>query len=332
MQPDKSLVGPGEDGRGVKRNKQRLTVLLCANMDGSDKRRMLIIGKSAKPRCFKGVTSLPVEYKANTKAWMTGDIWKNHLQQWNRQLTIQRRLICLVIDNCAAHPPLDLSHIRIVYLPPNTTSTTQPMDQGIIANLKSHYRRRLVLHGLIGNFERGNNRSWTVLDAIASLDVAWQAVTAHTIARCFAHARFVHPEMPLPEVDEEDPDDDLPLSMLVRKLAEANVTVTEEELAEFINTNEDLPTSASMTDAEIAAEVKGQQNDAEYVDEDDEEETPPLNPLTLVQCLQQMEEVRSCYLRQKNPEPLLALLNLLESLTKKEICSTLRQGKIEEFF
>ena len=86
MQPEKSLVGPDEDGRGGKRCKERLTVLPCANMDGSDKRRLLVIGKSTKPSCFKGVSLFPVDYKVNKKAWMTADLWQSYLQRWNQFL------------------------------------------------------------------------------------------------------------------------------------------------------------------------------------------------------------------------------------------------------
>ena len=51
----------------------RITVLCCTNMSGTDKRKLLIIGKSARPRCFKGLRmeGLPVEYHANKNAWMT---------------------------------------------------------------------------------------------------------------------------------------------------------------------------------------------------------------------------------------------------------------------
>ena len=35
--------------------KKSKNLLVMANMDGSDKRKLLVIGKSLKPRCFKGV-------------------------------------------------------------------------------------------------------------------------------------------------------------------------------------------------------------------------------------------------------------------------------------
>ncbi|GFW02864.1 uncharacterized protein TNCV_3732641 [Trichonephila clavipes] len=37
-------------------------------MDGSEKITPLIIGKSAKPRCFKGINSFPTNYRSNKKA------------------------------------------------------------------------------------------------------------------------------------------------------------------------------------------------------------------------------------------------------------------------
>jgi hypothetical protein len=48
-------------------SKDRLTALVCANMSGTDKLPMFVIGKSQNPRCFKNVKSLPTEYVTNKK-------------------------------------------------------------------------------------------------------------------------------------------------------------------------------------------------------------------------------------------------------------------------
>ena len=39
---------------------------------------------------------------------------------------------------------LALSHTRVVFLPPNTTSKIQPLDAGIIANFKALFRKELI--------------------------------------------------------------------------------------------------------------------------------------------------------------------------------------------
>jgi hypothetical protein len=51
--PDRTLAYEGESCHGGKHSKDRLTVLLCVNSDGSDKQVPIVIGKSSKPRCFR---------------------------------------------------------------------------------------------------------------------------------------------------------------------------------------------------------------------------------------------------------------------------------------
>ena len=60
----------GEKCSGGKRSKDRITVLVCSNMSGSEKLPLLVIGKFAKPRCFKIARSIPVQYEANKRAWI----------------------------------------------------------------------------------------------------------------------------------------------------------------------------------------------------------------------------------------------------------------------
>jgi hypothetical protein len=112
-------------------------------MDGSEKIPLLVVGKSARPRCFRNVQTLPTEYEANKKAWMTGDLFRKWIQNLDRSFTAQKHKIWMILDNCTAHPDVNLRSIKHSFLPPNTTSITQPM--GIIYNLKALYRKQILL-------------------------------------------------------------------------------------------------------------------------------------------------------------------------------------------
>ncbi len=162
LQPNKSIVFQDEDGRGGKLSKERLTVLPMANMTGTHKLKPLVINKAWKPHAFTqkrvNINQLPVEYHANKKAWMTSGIFMTWLYKLDRMFGRQKRKIALVIDNCPSHPHVKLENIKLVFLPPNTTSKTQPMDQGIIQSFKCHYRTHYVNHGLLKAMERGSRR------------------------------------------------------------------------------------------------------------------------------------------------------------------------------
>ena len=58
--PDKTLAFPSENASQGKKHEERLTVtvLVEANMNGTEKLPLLIIGENSKPRCFNGVKSL----------------------------------------------------------------------------------------------------------------------------------------------------------------------------------------------------------------------------------------------------------------------------------
>ena len=87
--------------------KDRLTVLVCCNADGSEKNKLFVIGKNKHPRGFpKNHENLPVDYGFSNKAWMTGFLFKEYLMKWDRKLRLSGRFICLLIDNAPSHPDI----------------------------------------------------------------------------------------------------------------------------------------------------------------------------------------------------------------------------------
>ncbi|CAF1418298.1 unnamed protein product [Adineta ricciae] len=72
LMPDRSLTLDKNDCKGGKKSKDRYTVMLCANWLGNEKLKPIVIGKSARLRCFKNIdmTKLPVSWYSNRAAWM----------------------------------------------------------------------------------------------------------------------------------------------------------------------------------------------------------------------------------------------------------------------
>jgi hypothetical protein len=57
----------------------------------------------------------------------------------------------LLLDNAPGHPQSlgDLfPEVKVVFLPPNTTSLLQPMDQTVIATFKRYYTRRIMTQAI----------------------------------------------------------------------------------------------------------------------------------------------------------------------------------------
>ncbi|CAI6357775.1 unnamed protein product [Macrosiphum euphorbiae] len=114
-------------------------------MSGTEKLKLFVIGKAKKPRCFKGIKSLPVDYRSNKKAWMTSSLFSEWLLNFDRKMKLENRKVLLFIDNCTAHNhDIELSSIKVHFLPPNTTPILQPMDQGVIQNFKMFYRKEII--------------------------------------------------------------------------------------------------------------------------------------------------------------------------------------------
>ena len=130
--PDKSLHYKGEHCSGGKHSKVRLTGLAAGNATG-ERLPLFVIRKSAKPRWFTGVKSLHCRYCSQKKSCMDGDLFTEWVKELDRKFAAQDRKIALIVDNCPAHPIVDsLKAIELIFLPPNTTSKTQHMDQVLL--------------------------------------------------------------------------------------------------------------------------------------------------------------------------------------------------------
>ncbi|XP_060810034.1 tigger transposable element-derived protein 4-like [Amyelois transitella] len=192
---------------------------------------------------------------------MTSDIFVKWVRDWDRELNKKKKKILLLVDNCPAHPSVsDLRSITLVFLPPNTTSTLQPMDQGIIRALKSNFRKNLVLK-IIASLEANKdacsakNPKITILDAILMIYDAWNKLTSATISNCYKHAGFVRDSASVAaDNDDGDIDDDVPLSVWARALNKG-LPIGNEELEHYSTIDDDLVTCEEPTDENIVQNI-----------------------------------------------------------------------------
>lgn len=116
---------------------------------------------------------------------MTRVIFENWLKKLNSKMKRNKRFILLFLDNCSAHSKLGTySNIRIEFLPPNTTSKLQPLDQGIIRSFKRFYKTEIVRF-LIDCLNNGKEPKIKLLMAMKYARKAWLSVSEETIKNCF---------------------------------------------------------------------------------------------------------------------------------------------------
>ncbi|UYV72570.1 K02A2.6-like [Cordylochernes scorpioides] len=191
--PDRTLAHKDENCRGVKRMKQQITVLLCYNSTGTDKRRLLIIGKSAKPRCFRNFSPhFYCTYTSNSKAWMTSSIFQDWLLQFKKQLVSEGRCILLLLDNATSHcvPNDGLSNIKIHFAitPENlmTEREFQLVDDSQKAEMKLT-DDNLLVSTVTAKEELGEDDDTTVIQRLLSLREARTA--AETVLLFLEHSK-----------------------------------------------------------------------------------------------------------------------------------------------
>ena len=333
--PEGSLTFKSDSVAGSKKSKFRVTVLVATNMTGTDKLPLMMIGKSKDPRCFRGLKgkkSLPVDYRNNSKAWMTSDIFVKWLEDINKKMKTQRRKILMLVDNCAAHPQRCLtmfSHVRVSFLPPNTTSVIQPIDQGIIRNLKVMYRKQVIqkiITEIDGRQVQASelSKKMTLLDAAHMISRAWKQVTPTTIQNCFRKAGFMNTS----DTDNDEITETAPTDDDASDSPPPGMTV--EQFATYVAIDSDLESHGHRSDEEICESVRGTEEQLDLADEEDADEHEPVQlPVTAREIRSILPTVRR-FLEETNCPTFDAYYELEAQV--EHGCRTLqRQCKMTEF-
>lgn len=277
-----------------------------------------------------GVQNLPVSYYNNKKAWMTSNIWREFVHKLDREMARKKRKIVLVIDNCPAHPNIeDLSNLRLVFLPPNTTSHGQPLDAGIIKNLKQYYRKNMVSR-LVQSLDENVEFKPSLLFCLNLLKQAWMSVKKETIVNCFAHCGFVSQSLLVDDGTFQPEEVVLECDNIFERLKALGfsidstfddlVAVDEGAAISEQTTNEDILSSV------IHADIESGESDTEVVAVHDE---PP--PIVKFSEAIKATDTLLLYMQQNNIADTNAVYNIQSTLFAKPP-NTHKQSKITDFF
>ena len=201
LSPDDNLIGR-------ERVKAQITVMLACNIAGTQKLPPWVIGKCRTPRCLarSGVymKNLPIIWRHNGSALMTGLLFEEYIQWFDRQMA--GRKVCLLVDELPTHvtgaeilrseSPVGLENTRLILFPTNTPSIRQPLEQGITRSWKVHYRRKWLTY-MCDEYDahRDPLRSTNILKAIHWLVDAWENdVTRTSIQNGWYKSGLLTPE------------------------------------------------------------------------------------------------------------------------------------------
>lgn len=273
---------------GFKAQKDRITLIMCGNAAGHLIKPGLIY-KAKNPRALKNKNKnvLPVYWMHNKKAWIT----KVLTLDWFTLCFIPQVKIylaekglpfkvLLLMDNAGGHAT-DLTYdgVQIEFLPANTTSLIQPMDQGVIRAFKALYTRNALQH-LVEAMDtdplfslKSYWRQYTIASCLTTIQRALEEMKSQTVQASWKKLwpGIVHDYegFSLEEVQHSAVDKAVRLAQMLE--GEGFTDMTRDEVNELIDEH-----SGELTDEDLMELTKSgsEEEEEEAQDDDDEEEQP----------------------------------------------------------
>ncbi|CAM5133976.1 unnamed protein product [Natator depressus] len=221
--PNRTYTSKSErQAPGFKAAKVHVTVLFCGHAAGHLIKPGLLY-RAANPLALKGKNKnlLPVFWQSNKKAWVMAALFLDWFHKCLfpevRQYLEEKGLdfkVLLIVDNAPGHPAaLRFAHndVEVVFLPPNTTSILQPLNQGMIRCFKATYTR-LMFSRIRSTMDADPNlnamecwKSFNIADCITYIKQAMDAIKPETVNACWQNLwkECVNDFKGFPTIDKE---------------------------------------------------------------------------------------------------------------------------------
>ena len=124
---------------------------------------------------------------------MTGNIFSSWLLDFDKSM--RGKKVALVLDGASSHFNIQLENVNLFFLNPNTTTHCQPLDQGIIQQMKQRYRKKLLFHQ-VSCFDKKIEFKISLKKAVEWLVLSWRSIEKDSISKCFAKAKVIDAQIP----------------------------------------------------------------------------------------------------------------------------------------
>ena len=293
--PSRTFISKNEKkAPGFKAAKDRLTLMFCGNASGDCFVKPMLLYRSLNPRALKGknMNHLPVYWKSNKRAWVTAAVFMDwfhncfvhEVEKYLKEKNLAFKVL-LILDNAPGHPAhqLQFAHpnVEVVFLPPNTTSLLQPMDQGVIKAFKVYYVRR-TFAGIVDAITRDPQKTVTqcwkdynIADCLTNIkDSVDELKSKTTLNACW---RKLWPEAVNTFEGFAEADEVRQIVALARKVGgDGFEDLDDSEVQELIASH-----SSELTDEDLEELVRSDEEAGDDDDDDEEEEVGQRSKLSL---------------------------------------------------
>ncbi|XP_058065720.1 uncharacterized protein LOC131215349 [Anopheles bellator] len=168
---------------------QCLTIMCAANMNGTEKLPLLVIGND-NLSAEGGPNAL---YRINAEARSNTELLREWIMLLDRKFVADHRNVLLFVEERDAHlismqHELEAIFLHMFY---SNSSLLPPLRVGVIQHFKQYYRQELFKHHPTEFAEKVDSLDITIVEGLNIVAQSWEvAVTPELIQSCFVQAGF----------------------------------------------------------------------------------------------------------------------------------------------